>query len=130
MNQVKDALSVSPQYLEQDPVYVLLRGGMIVGFFGFLSQPSETLLNDFWLEPEVIGTGVGRVMWEHAVRHARANGCRAFAIHSDPNAEGFYLHMGARRIGTRIALETGRELPLLEYDVLPERHESTSQTIV
>mgnify|MGYP003693542487 CR=1 FL=1 len=39
---------------------------------------------------------------------------RALIVVSDPNAEGFYLKMGCRRIGTRPSeLEDGRQLPLL-----------------
>ncbi len=54
-------------------------------------------------------------MWQYALEHARALGLQSFLIQSDPNAEGFYLHMGAQQVGTRIAPETGRALPLLEY---------------
>jgi len=40
-------------------------------------------------------------------------------IESDPNAEGFYLRMGARRIGIKAAEVDGvqRELPVLVYEV-------------
>lgn len=113
MNRLRDALAVSPQYIETQPVYVLLIDGGIAGFFGFITDSEETLLNDFWLEPQYIRTGLGRAMWQYALDQARAHGFQSFLIQSDPNAEGFYLHAGAQRIGTRIAPETGRALPLL-----------------
>lgn len=117
MERARPALSVSEQYIEDSPVYVLLREGIIAGFFGFIAQPGETILNDFWIEPSLIGSGLGRIMWQYAVEQAGALGYPAFVIHSDPNAEGFYLRMGARRAGTRIAPETGRSLPLLTYEL-------------
>jgi hypothetical protein len=43
--------------------------------------------------------------------------CRpALIVVSDPHAEGFYLKLGARRIGSRVSdLEPGRQLPLLRF---------------
>lgn len=44
---------------------------------------------------------------------------RIIKIESDPNAEKFYLHMGARRVGEKRAILDGQErvLPLLVLDV-------------
>jgi hypothetical protein len=55
------------------------------------------------------------MLWEAAISHAAGAGFDAFSIESDPNAEPFYLAMGAHRIGTRISDDSGRELPLLAY---------------
>jgi GNAT superfamily N-acetyltransferase len=115
MAHVTAALVVSAEYVETNPVYILLRHDTILGFFGFAHEKNEIVLNDFWIEPGRIGTGLGRVMWRYALEQARANGYGDFIIHSDPNAEGFYLRMGAKRIGSRIAPESGRTLPLLRY---------------
>lgn len=117
MERVRSALAVSADYVGKSPVYVLLDRGTIVGFFGFSQQSGETVLSDFWIDAPAIGNGYGRAMWRHAVKRARANAYRSFLIHSDPNAEGFYLHMGAERVGTRIAPESGREVPLLRYEL-------------
>src|SRR6185312_16179522 len=57
---------------------------------------------------------VSVALWRHAVDTARGLGHAALIVVSDPNAEGFYLKMGCRRIGTRPSeLENGRQLPLL-----------------
>jgi hypothetical protein len=52
----------------------------------------------------------------HAVETARATGDAAFFIESDPNAEGFYIAMGALRAGERVAASSGRVLPVVRYD--------------
>lgn len=117
MERAHPALSVPAQYLEESAVYVLMRDGAIAGFFGFIVKSGEAVLNDFWIEPASIGTGLGRILWQHVLERAAALGYGKFLIQSDPNAEGFYLHMGAQRAGTRIAPETGRALPLLQYDM-------------
>ena len=70
------------------------------------------------VEPGVIGRGVGRRLFEHAVATARELGFKRFTIDSDPDAEPFYLAMGAVRIGTTPSGSIpGRTLPLLAVTI-------------
>ena len=79
---------------------------------------AEVLGLDLWVEPSAIGTGLGRTLWVHLLGQARALGHRALLIESDPNAEGFYLRMGARRVGERASkILAGRMLPVMVVDV-------------
>jgi ribosomal protein S18 acetylase RimI-like enzyme len=77
--------------------------------------PGKTaVLEDLWLEPEVIGRGHGRRLWEHAASVARAGGATAMELDAEPNALGFYERMGAVRVGvTPSQTFPGRELPRL-----------------
>ncbi len=78
----------------------------------------ETGLELFYVEPEHIGRGFGRLLWRHMVVVARRCGYKRVSIHSDPHAEGFYLAMGARRIGDVASGSIpGRRLPLLRVDL-------------
>jgi GNAT superfamily N-acetyltransferase len=71
-----------------------------------------------FIEPDRIGTGVGRALFAWAVARAQAGGASAMRIESDPFAEPFYLKMGARRTGTAPSASIpGRKLPLLSYDL-------------
>ena len=45
------------------------------------------------------GEGPGTALFEHARAAARAAGLGVLQIDADPNAEAFYLHMGAVRVG-------------------------------
>jgi hypothetical protein len=66
-----------------------------------------------------MGQGIGRSLFDHAALRGQELGFREIEIESDPNAEGFYLRMGARRIGSQIR-ETQlhrRELPILIYEM-------------
>ena len=118
MERSRGVLTPSEDYLANDPVYVAEDGdGNAVGFYGFVREGDELWLNDLWLEPAAIRNGAGRVLFAHAVATARASGEPAFFIESDPNAEGFYLAMGAARTGQRVAAVTGRVLPVLRYEL-------------
>ena len=76
-------------------------------------------LEHLWVLPAWIGTGLGRTLFEHAVRRAQELGAMTVTIESDPNAEGFYRRMGARRRGENVyELEGGeRVLPVMVVEL-------------
>jgi ribosomal protein S18 acetylase RimI-like enzyme len=72
-----------------------------------------------WVMPEMMGRGIGRSLFCHAVERSILSGVRELEIESDPNAEGFYQRLGARRVGSNITQVQGRrrELPVLIYEI-------------
>jgi GNAT superfamily N-acetyltransferase len=96
-------LTVAPQQLEAAPAFVAVDASSILGFY--LLKPTrraDTCELDFlFVEPTAIGRGVGQALFTHACNTARGLGYRAMVWGSDPNADGFYLRMGARTIGER-----------------------------
>jgi hypothetical protein len=59
-------------------------------------------------------------LFAHALEQTRGLGFGQLEIESDPNAEGFYLRMGAHRVGMSIKDFEGqhRELPVLVYELI------------
>ena len=100
-----------PRAIAEHQVWVLEADGRVIGFHRVI--PGEpAVLEDLWLEPEAIGAGHGRRLWEHAVEVARACGASAMELDAEPNAMGFYERMGAVRVGvTASTVVPGRELP-------------------
>jgi GNAT superfamily N-acetyltransferase len=115
----RDALTVTRRFVEHHPVYCAVRGARLLGFYALSGVGPTRELEHFWVAPEHIGRGVGARMFEHAVATLRADGARVLRIASDPYAEGFYLRMGARRVGEWPSTPGGRTLPLLALDVRP-----------
>jgi N-acetylglutamate synthase-like GNAT family acetyltransferase len=58
----------------------------------------ECELDALFVEPEVIGQGLGRVLLQDAVARARGGGAAALFVVSGPGAQGFYERMGFRRL--------------------------------
>ena len=76
-------------------------------------------LDALFVHPDWIGTGTGRRLIVATCRLAADWPLTRLEIQSDPYAEGFYLALGAVRIGTRESGSIrGRELPLLALDVV------------
>ena len=74
--------------------------GRIAGFYALGDPNDRVQLLHLWVLPAVMGRGAGRALFTHACTRVKELGGRELAIESDPNAEGFYRHMGAIRTGT------------------------------
>lgn len=115
-------MTVDPGYVCARPVYLAEAGGETLGFYGLDEEPPQADLRYLFVAPEAIGQGVGRRLWDHAIETARRAGYARMQVESDPNAEPFYLRMGARRIGeVASSVRPGRMLPLLRFE-LPGPH--------
>lgn len=99
MASVRDELTFSPDEVARRHVVVGELDGAVIGFYTVDGEPPRGALGDLWLSPDHIGTGLGRVLWQHAMATAAAAGFDHLDIDADPFAEGFYLRMGAERIG-------------------------------
>lgn len=115
-------LTVSPGFVRENEVYVAVIEGEPVGFCALVGQGRVLELEHLWVLPAWIGAGLGRSLFEHAMARAAELGARTVLIKSDPNAEGFYRKMGARRTGENAYELEGhtRALPVMAVE-LPER---------
>jgi GNAT superfamily N-acetyltransferase len=111
-------LTVSPHYLETEKVRVAEYHREVIGFAGFSWGIRGRYVEHLWILPAYIGQGLGRRLFLEMVQLARHEGTANLFINSDPNAEAFYVKMGAVRIGEEVyTLPDGkrREVPLLMY---------------
>ncbi len=120
----QESLTITPEFVHHNEVYGAVFEEVMIGFYALSGEGGELELEHLWVLPGFIGTGVGRALFEHALGRAAASGAEVLSIESDPNAEGFYLRMGARRVGEVSYAMDGRRrtLPLLAVDV--RRHHS------
>ena len=122
MAACRDELTIRPEHIERIDVADL--DGEVVGMVRLEPGPSGRLsgqhgvIEDMFVDPAAIGTGVGGELFRHAVRRAAAEGMARLLIDADPNAEGFYAAMGAVRVGESPSGSIpGRMLPQLELAV-------------
>ncbi|MFD9289308.1 GNAT family N-acetyltransferase [Streptomyces sp. NPDC060030] len=115
MAACRDELTVRPGELTGGRVLVAEDDGRVLGFTTLAGEPPTGSLGMMFVEPDAIGRGTGRLLFEQTLAHARGLGFVRLTIDADPNAEPFYSAMGAERIGaTPSGSIPGRELPLLE----------------
>ena len=114
----QDDLTISPDFIAANQVYVAEREGSLLGFYALVIRQEKAELDHLWVAPAHIGTGVGKELFIHAMQTAAGQNVAAVEILSDPNAEGFYRKMGAHQIGETISEIDGqpRALPRLTVD--------------
>ena len=97
---------------------VAFDGHRAVGFAVLDDEKERAWLEDLWVEPGYFGRGVGRALVGDCVKRSRDWGRRVLELESDPHAEGFYLRLGAVRVGERAsAVASDRNLPLMRLDL-------------
>ncbi len=120
LERCRAELTLHPDDLPARRAAVAELGERVAGFVTLEGDPPRGEIGALFVEPDVIGSGAGRALWRHALDLARAEGFASLRIDADPDAEGFYLRMGARRSGlSPSASIPGRMLPQLTYDLAP-----------
>ena len=113
----RDDLTLSPDDIATAAVYLYDGTDAPSGFYRVVvEEGGVAVLDDLFVEPAAMGQGVGKRLWRHAVATARKLGCSEMVWQSDPQAEGFYLTMGAQRNGeSESTVMPGRMLPLMRF---------------
>jgi GNAT superfamily N-acetyltransferase len=113
----RDDLTLSADDIATATVYVCDGVDAPSGFYRLVLQDDGVaLLDDLFVDPTAMGQGIGKRLWRHAVATAANLGGAEMVWQSDPQAEGFYLAMGAQRAGESESTVTpGRMLPLMRY---------------
>ncbi|MDQ1041967.1 GNAT superfamily N-acetyltransferase [Streptomyces sp. V4I2] len=113
----REELTLQPEEVEQRRTAVAEHQGQVIGFVTVQGDPPDGELGMLFVDPPAIGGGVGRLLFEHALAVARAQGFTRLEIGADPYAEPFYRAMGATRLGTVPSGSIpGRKLPLMTID--------------
>ncbi len=115
----RDILTMRPEFIAANVSYSAMESDRAVGFYLLTTEADGIHLDHLWIAPHAMGRGIGRALFDHAVEEARRLCHRTLMIEADPNAEGFYERMGARRVGEAITEIEGqrREFPLLRYEL-------------
>jgi GNAT superfamily N-acetyltransferase len=95
----RDELTVAANEVTRRRAMVADRDGHIVGFTTLEGEPPTGVLGLMFVDPQAIGQGIGRLLFEHTIATGRDLGFTQLTIDADPNAEPFYRAMGAVRIG-------------------------------
>jgi len=113
-------LTILPSYIRKNRLIIAYSESDIYGFFGleFLNV-STARLQHLWIDPPFIGKGFGRLLFDRACAMATDSGRDTLEFVADPNAERFYIHMGAIRAATECSniLGVARILPKMIYQL-------------
>lgn len=70
------------------------KDGVPIGLYTLDEHEDYLGIGLLFVDRPFIGTGVGRLLWDHLRRCAITLGARKIGVGAEPNAEGFYKKMG------------------------------------
>jgi len=92
---------VTAEQLAVDEVYVLENAKEILGFYSLTNVKNCPELDLMFVADESQGKHIGTALFEHMKREAASLGAKQVKIVAHPPAEGFYMRMGAKKIGVK-----------------------------
>lgn len=117
----QEDLTITPQYIDENPVYVAECDRYVVGFVGLDMRGVEAEIDHLWVLPNYMGLGIGRQLVSCALDHCQSRGVERLKVASDPNSAEFYCRLGAVRHGQVDSTPAPRKLPVLQFDVTEYR---------
>jgi len=127
----RSELTITPDYIEENDVFVLLYGTTVCGYYSRILLENEivtdschVLTTGFWLEhlfvlPDYIGRGFGTRLFRHMCTLCDREQVNIFKILADPHSRGFYEKMGCVYEKEYPSTIEGRTTPLLVMDLVP-----------
>src|SRR5215831_15328140 len=86
----KSELTITSEFIARNEVFVAIVGNEIAGCCALAITEGIAELEHMWIEPEQMGKGVGRAIFEYTVQRAAARGFAQLELSADPYAEKFY----------------------------------------
>lgn len=121
----KNELTITPEYIHQNIVFVAEVSATIIGYFSIVEIREDIwagkvfVKKGFWLEhifikPEFIGKGIGTELIHFLKDLCHKKDISCLYIFSDPHAKGFYVKIGAKYIKECFSSIEGRTVSLFE----------------
>lgn len=124
----KDELTITPEYIGKNAVFAARTEEGIAGYCSLVHVEQDfhagkvfvhkgDWLEHIFIRPAYIKKGIGIRLMGFVKAHCRQNGIQLLSIFSDPNAAGFYDHLGALCLGEYPSSIEGRNVLLYELAV-------------
>ena len=115
MTACRTELTLRPDELQSTYLQVAVRDSTVVGLAQVKVADTDADLLKLFVEPALLRSGVGRLLFGWATAKARGLGAVRMIIEADPGAAPFYERMGAKYAGLAPSHSIpGRMLPRLQ----------------
>jgi GNAT superfamily N-acetyltransferase len=118
MTACRAELTLHPEELRSTSLQLAVRDSTVVGLTQVKVTDTDADLLKLFVEPALLRSGFGRLLFEWATARARGLGAVRMMIEADPGAIPFYERMGARHAGFAPSQSIlGRMLPCMQMDL-------------
>ena len=99
MESCREELTIHAHTMVASRMTVAEAEGRVVAVATLEGEPPRAELGSLFVDPGMIGKGIGRQLLQYMLEMARGIGARSVVLDADPNAEPFYEAMGFVRAG-------------------------------
>lgn len=118
MEACREVLTITSEDLNRDQVWIAEGADGVIGVLQVQACAKVTVLDKLFVDPNYMGLGAGRFLFEKAKAIARGYEPTIMTIDADPGAESFYTKMGAVTVDrVPSTVIEGRMLPFMHYDL-------------
>jgi ribosomal protein S18 acetylase RimI-like enzyme len=110
-------LTISAAYIENNCVYKLENNNEIVGYYSYIINEKNVILDNLFIVPEYIGKGFGKYLMADFLNRMKNEKFEKITLDSEPNAENFYLKIGFKKIGEFETSIKNRFMPIMEMNL-------------
>lgn len=108
-------LTFTPETMAVWTVWVAELDGEVAGMVALHMDGADAELENFFVEPDLQGQGIGAALMKVFTDTARDRGARTVGLDADPNAEAIYQRRGFTTVGRSPSGSIpGRFLPRME----------------
>jgi GNAT superfamily N-acetyltransferase len=112
MELCREELTVTPEKMNAWTIWVAECNGRLAGMIALNVRGQQAELEDFMVEPEFHGRGIGRALMGALFKECSTRRVRSVGLDADQNAEAIYRKFGFTRIGFSPSRSIpGRSLP-------------------
>ncbi|PIC01414.1 GNAT family N-acetyltransferase [Caulobacter sp. X] len=112
MAMCRAELTLTPEKMNAWTIWVAECVGEIVGMIALASKGLSGEVEDFMVDPDFQGRGLGAALMGALLDECRARGLQTIGLDADPNAEGIYQRLGLTTVGQSPSRSIpGRMLP-------------------
>lgn len=118
MRRVEPDMLVSPDDIENGYCLIAEFEGTLAAYLLARMDGEEAFVRDLFVHPRCFNRGLGRLLFGEALQYAREQRAVRLRLDSDPNAQGFYEHLGMRCTGLVPSIVgNARTLPVMSLEI-------------
>ncbi|GAA3767485.1 GNAT family N-acetyltransferase [Flavobacterium ginsengiterrae] len=111
-------LTITADYIQNNPVFTLVEENKIIGYYSYFKQENNQVkLDNLFILPEYIGKGFGTLLMNDFLQRMRDEKCQKIILDSEPKAEQFYQKLGFKKVGEFETSIKNRFMPIMEMDL-------------
>ncbi len=116
MDQWREELTITPDYISKHQVFLIKSDNQIIGYYAYCKlSVKEVELDNLFIHPEFMGQGLGKILMNDLLDKVQASGYQKITLYADPNAESFYKNYGFNTVDQLASSVPGRTLPVMEF---------------